>query len=376
MIKISLPQKAEKNIWRENHMKKVLLIALCVVMAFSCIALTSCSTNEPAQSAAATSEAPAESSAAAASDAHAGGGAKTIGVSMMTFEHPFFSDMLAQIKYMAKEAGYTVVSADAGQDPTKQLDDINDMIVSGVDVLFINPVDSAAIGSAVKDANDKDIPVFCIDTTADEGELVSFVASDNKEMGRVDANKVVEALKEKNGEEKGTVLAVVYPQASSTRDREAGFDEVMAQYPGINIEKTSPISISSDDAYTLMQDKLSAYATGDLDVIYSITAPVTVGIIGAIDTAGRTDILLVGTDEDDAIFDKMKEEDTYVLGTVVQYPTEIAKYAFEAYQSYLEGNTVDAETFVPVKAITNSAEVDEFQQFKTDYRKELESFYN
>ena len=85
-------------------MKKVLLIALCVVMAFSCIALTSCSTNEPAQSAAATSEAPAESSAAAASDAHAGGEAKTIGVSMMTFEHPFFSDMLAQIKYMAKEA--------------------------------------------------------------------------------------------------------------------------------------------------------------------------------------------------------------------------------------------------------------------------------
>ena len=295
---------------------------------------------------------------------------------MMTFEHPFFSDMLAQIRFMAEEAGYKVISADAGQDPTKQLDDINDMIVSGVDVLFINPVDSAAIGSAVKDANDANIPVFCIDTTSDEGELVSFVASDNVEMGRVDANKVVEALTEKNGEAKGTVLAVVYPQASSTRDREAGFDEVMAQYPDITIEKTSPISISSDDAYTLMQDKLSAYANGDLDVIYSITAPVTVGIIGAIDTAGRTDVLLVGTDEDDAIFDKMKEDGTYVLGTVVQYPTEIATYAFEAFQKNLAGETVDAETFVPVQAITTPEEVDEFQQFKADYRKALEAYYD
>ncbi len=359
-------------------MKKALLIVLCAVMAFSCLGLVGCATGEPTQSPAAQESAAADPTAqeSAAQGSAAQDGAKTIGVSMMTFEHPFFSDMLAQIHSMAAEKGWNVVSADAGQDPTKQLDDINDMIVSGVDVLFINPVDSAAIGSAVKDANDKNIPVFCIDTTADEGELVSFVASDNTEMGRIDAKKVVEAITAKNGEAKGSVLAVVYPQASSTRDREAGFDEVMAGYPDIKIEKTSPISISSDDAYTLMQDKLSAYATGDLDVIYSITAPVTVGIIGAIDTAARTDILLVGTDEDDAIFEKMKEEGTYVLGTVVQYPTEIAKYAFEAYEKHLAGETVDAETFVPVQAITNTAEVEKFQQFKTDYRKALESFYN
>lgn len=354
-------------------MKKVLLIALCAVMAFSCLGLVACTNNESAQLPAAETSAAADPTAQESADAD---GAKTIGVSMMTFEHPFFSDMLAQIRSMAKEKGWNVVSADAGQDPTKQLDDINDMIVSGVDVLFVNPVDSAAIGSAVKDANDKNIPVFCIDTTADEGELVSFVASDNTEMGRIDANKVVEAITAKNGAAKGSVLAVVYPQASSTRDREAGFDEVMAKHPDIKIEKTSPISISSDDAYTLMQDKLSAYATGDLDVIYSITAPVTVGIIGAIDTAARTDILLVGTDEDDAIFEKMKEEGTYVLGTVVQYPTEIAKYAFEAYENHLAGKTVEAETFVPVQAITNTAEVEEFQKFKADYRKALESFYN
>ncbi len=359
-------------------MKKALLIVLCVAMAFSCFALTACASEQPAQSPEAESSAPAaesEGSESAAPEESADGDI-TIGVSMMTFEHPFFSDMLAQIKQLAEEAGYNVVSADAEQDPTKQLDDINDMIVSGVDVLFINPVDSAAIGSAVKNANDKDIPVFCIDTTADEGELVSFVASDNTEMGRVDANKVVEALTEKNGSATGSVLAVVYPQASSTRDREAGFDEVMAQYPDITIEKVSPISISSDDAYTLMQDKLSAYAVGDLDVIYSITAPVTVGIIGAIDTAERTDVLLVGTDEDDAIFDKMKEDGTYVLGTVVQYPTEIAKYAFEAFQKHLAGETVDAETFVPVQAITTPEEVDEFQQFKEDYREELSAYYN
>ncbi|MEA4854500.1 MAG: substrate-binding domain-containing protein [Christensenella sp.] len=359
-------------------MKKVLLIALCVVMALSCFAFTSCANNNATQSAAEESVAATEPAAeeSAATTESAAEGTKTIGVSMMTFEHPFFSDMLAQIRSMAEENGYTVVSADANQDPTKQLNDINDMIVSGVDVLFINPVDSAAIGSAVKDANDKDIPVFCIDTTSDEGELTSFVASDNTEMGRIDAKKVVEALKTKNGEEKGSVLAVVYPQASSTRDREAGFDEVMAQYPNITIEKTSPISISSDDGYSLMQDKLSAYAVGDLDVIYSITAPVTVGIIGAIDTAGRTDILLVGTDEDDAIFDKMKEDGTYVLGTVVQYPTEIAKYAFEAYQKTLKGEKVDAETFVPVKAITTTAEVEEFQKYKEDYRKALAAYYN
>ena len=86
-------------------MKKVLLIALCVVMALSCFAFTSCANNNATQSAAEESVAATQSAAeeSAAATESAAEGTKTIGVSMMTFEHPFFSDMLAQIRSMAEE---------------------------------------------------------------------------------------------------------------------------------------------------------------------------------------------------------------------------------------------------------------------------------
>ena len=86
-----------------------------------------------------------------------GGGKKsgTIGFSVSTLNNPFFVTMKEGVEAQAKTLGLKVKIVDAQNDPAKQANDISDLLESGVSVLIINPVDSAAISTSVEAANAK-----------------------------------------------------------------------------------------------------------------------------------------------------------------------------------------------------------------------------
>ena len=79
----------------------------------------------------------------------------TIGFSVSTLNNPFFVSMKEGVEAQAKALGLKVKIVDAQNDPAKQANDISDLIASGVSVLIINPVDSAAISTSVEAANAK-----------------------------------------------------------------------------------------------------------------------------------------------------------------------------------------------------------------------------
>ena len=54
------------------------------------------------------------------------------------------------VEAQAKTLGLKVKIVDAQNDPAKQANDISDLLESGVSVLIINPVDSAAISTSVE----------------------------------------------------------------------------------------------------------------------------------------------------------------------------------------------------------------------------------
>jgi len=76
----------------------------------------------------------------------------TVGVSISTLNNPFFVSMQEGINQLAEENDTDVRFVDAQDDTAKQSNDIDDLIQQGVDVLLINPVDSAAIVPAVEAA--------------------------------------------------------------------------------------------------------------------------------------------------------------------------------------------------------------------------------
>ena len=135
-----------------------------------------------------------------------------VGVSISTLNNPFFVSLEQGITDLADEQDTTVKSVDAQDDTAKQTNDIDDLIQQGVDILLINPVDSAAITPAVESANAAGIPVITIDRSSDGGEIVTLVASDNVEGGEM-AAKYIEEI---SGTDANTVQLEGVPGASAT----------------------------------------------------------------------------------------------------------------------------------------------------------------
>ena len=351
-------------------MKKRLLVLLLVV-AMMMVAFVGCSTTGPGDAAA--SESPSESAAAPdestapegdESAAPAEDDEIVIGLTLMDYNFPFFQDMLAMAKLTADKLGVKLIDLDGAGNVETQLTGVEDMINGmDIDALFLNPVDTDAIGPATLEANAAGVPVVTVDVRSSQGEVVAHVASNNMDIGREAGKYAVEQLKEKYGSEKGVVLMVGYPQITSMRDRMAGFEEIITQYPDIELIKKDPIDLNVQEALNLMDDLLQTYPEGKLDIVFGANATNAVGVNSATEAAGRSDFAIIGVDDDPELISALQREGSPFAATVVQYPTEMGRIGVEIAVAAAKGETIEeSEVGTAIKLITR----DTVEQFLAD----------
>jgi ribose transport system substrate-binding protein len=126
----------------------------------------------------------------------AGGGRKTIGLSVLTMTTPFFKEIADSLGAEARKAGYDVDVQSGELDVARQQNQVKDFIVKGVAAIVLTPCDSKAIGPMIVEADRAGIPVFTADIAclAPEARVVCHVAADNKQGGRQAAEALVEAV--------------------------------------------------------------------------------------------------------------------------------------------------------------------------------------
>lgn len=150
--------------------------------------------------------------------------------------------------------------ANAG-DPGLQADCVDQFIAQNVDAIIIWAVDTNAIVSSIKKANDAGIPVFLhySTVTADSGAKVALsLANPNKPGGNDVAQNLVGFLNAKYGAPKGNILQVqglLTAGDSITRDRY--FNEILAQYPDIKVTKKAA-DWDTSKGTTIIQDWITA----------------------------------------------------------------------------------------------------------------------
>lgn len=299
-----------------------------------------------------------------------------IGLTLMDYNFPFFQDMLAMAKYTAEQEGVKLIDIDAAGDVQKQLQGVEDLIAaSNVNALFLNPVDSEAISPATLQANEDGIPVVTVDVRSAQGDAVAHVASNNIQIGQEAAKYAVEVLKERNnGEVKGNVFVMGFPQITSIRDRADGFINYMADYPDVTIEYESPIGLNVQDALNLWEDKMQKYAEGTLDLVYGANSSNSTGILSATESAGRTDFGIIGVDDEPILLEALEKEGCPFLATVVQSPTQMGKIGIELCVKAAKGEPIDsAEVETPLEVVTRDT-IQEFNAKMADVHKLLESY--
>lgn len=116
-----------------------------------------------------------------------------IGLSIADFETERWPKEEAIIKRLAAERGAKVVSQVANHDPKLQNDQIENMILQGVDVIIIIAEDGAAAASAVESAARDGIPCIAYDRLVKSDKLAAYLSFDNLEVGRTQARGVLAA---------------------------------------------------------------------------------------------------------------------------------------------------------------------------------------
>ncbi|WP_271853471.1 ribose ABC transporter substrate-binding protein RbsB [Planococcus maritimus] len=264
----------------------------------------------------------------------------TIGFSISTLNNPFFVTLSEGAEAKASELGASLSVVDAQDDASKQASDVEDLIQQGVDMILINPVDSEAVASAVESANNANIPVITVDRSAEGGEVVSHIASDNVAGGEMAGEYLLSLV----GDNAQVAELEGVPGSSAARERGEGFNKVATESLDVVAKQTA--NFNRAEGLSVMENILQA--NPDVTGVFAHNDEMALGALEAIEAAGK-DVAVVGFDAtNDAV---AAVEEGRLDGTIAQKPELIGEMAVETAVQHLDGEEVEASIPVELELI-------------------------
>lgn len=267
--------------------------------------------------------------------------AARFGLVVSTQDNPFFVTLKEGAEAKAKEMGHTLIVLDSQNDPSKELSNVEDLIIKGIDVLLINPTDSDAVGSAVRAANRARVPVVTLDRASNSGNIVSHVASDNKAGGKMAGEYVLEQLK---GMGKVVELEGI-PGTTAARDRGEGFNSAITGK--LNVVAKQAADFDRTKGLNVMENIIQAQP--EFKAVFAHNDEMALGALRALESANRRDVLVVGFDATEDAINAVKSG--RMAATVAQKPSEIGAKGVEAADKIVKKQTVESYTPVELELI-------------------------
>lgn len=251
---------------------------------------------------------------------------------------------------MRKEAakyGYHLIVVDANRDNARQQGQVEDFISKRVDAIVLTPYDSAAIGSAIVEANNANIPVFTADiaNTSSQGKVVAHIASDNVQGGAEAGTLLCQAVGSS-----GAVAIIDEPEVTSVEDRVKGFKDAIAQHcPNVTVVADVDSGGTRAKANSDTGDILQAHH--DLKGIFGINDDSALGALTAVKAANMTGkIAIVGYDATPEARQAIAAGQMF--GDAIQYPAQIGSQTIDAIHSYFSGKAPPSMVRIPVGSFT------------------------
>jgi len=229
-------------------------------------------------------------------------------------------------------------------DLARQTAQVQGFVTQKMDAVIIAPVNSSGIVSAVEEARTAGIPVFTADIAADGGGVVSHIASDNRQGGRLLGEYLAARLRGT-----GAIAILDQPTVRSVQDRVAGFREAIAAYPGMTVVADPAVERGLRDVAKQKADNLLAGGRR-IDAIFGSNDDCALGALAAVQAAGRSDILIVGYDATPEARTAIASG-TALVADAVQHPEVIGRRAVETVAAYLKGEQVPERIAVPVSLV-------------------------
>jgi ribose transport system substrate-binding protein len=271
------------------------------------------------------------------SDDGSGAPGLTIAVIPKGTAHIFWKTVHAGAAKAGQEEGVEIiwVGPENEGDRKQQIDLVENYISRQVDAIVLAPTDENALVRPVENAMSRGIPVIVIDSGLKTESYVSFVATDNREGGRLGARRLGEVL---GG--RGKVILLRYAEGSaSTTNREEGFLEEMAtKFPDIELISTNQYAgVTKETGIVASQNLLNRFQ--EVDGVFCANESSTFGMMRALETSGRSGrVKLVGFDTSDTLLGGM--EKGIIAGLVSQDPFDIGYQGVKMAVATIRGEEV------------------------------------
>ena len=249
---------------------------------------------------------------------------------------------------LTDEVDYKLYTSNNAEEMTTQLDDL---MTWGAQAIVAFP-QWEGMEVPIQNAIDSGITVVNFDIVID-ADGVYRVTGDNEGMGVESAKYIVEKIGTT-----GTVVALPVPTSGSVSElRMKGFTDTIKEIaPEMNVIEYAT-AFTREDGLKDFTDILAA--NKQIDAVYSLDDETSIGVLQAIEDAGRTDIkVITGGGGCQEYFKIIKENESINICSALYSPLMV-RQAVDMAVSVLKGEKVDPVLVIPT-TIVDRSNVDEY----------------
>ncbi|MCA1604354.1 MAG: sugar ABC transporter substrate-binding protein [Acidobacteria bacterium] len=234
----------------------------------------------------------------------------------------------------------------------QQVSILEDQILKKVSALAVVPGGIAEVTPVLDKARAAGIPVLIVDNDTPWPGKLSYIGTDNRVGGKLAGDYIVKVL---GGRGKVAIIRGILG-VSSHDDRVAGFQEAIAQVPGIQVVTIQPANSERASALTVMENILTS--NPNLNAVFATSDQMALGAmegVAAQHLSGK--VLVVGFDAGKEAVRAVKSG--AISAVIAQYPANMGKQAVEAAIKAIQGEPV-AKVIDTGTALVTKENADEF----------------
>ncbi len=276
-----------------------------------------------------------------------------IGVTMPTADHGWMGGANWWAKrsmddWKKKDPNVEFVFKTSG-DVTKQVADIEDMLVQGVNGLVIFPFESAPLTPVTEKAYAKGVYVVVMDRGVTKPVYDVYLSNDDESYARQAMEWIAKQLNYKGN----LVLIEGVPSViSDLRTKVA--KEVAAKYPGLKVLDSQPGYWNKEKALAVMEAYLAKYKA--IDAVYTADDDMLEGALKAYQESGRKDVkIMFGGAAKKEIVKRIMDGDPLVRADAT-YPPDVTATAVSLAVIGLRGRVFEGfyQKKLPIRIILGS----------------------
>ena len=166
----------------------------------------------------------------------------------------------------------------------RQIEQIDSLLHTGIDLLIVAPNQVQTISPAIDRAYDSGIPVIVFERKTNSQKFTAFISADNYEMGRQMGFFVADRLKHH-----GRLMVVKGLEGSSPAiERHKGFVDVISQYPDLHVVATLQGDWTEQTAYRTVREWRTRHPDETIDLVFGLNDRTAMGARKAFQEVGAS----------------------------------------------------------------------------------------